>query len=103
MNKMRNEQKYIITKKNGKVAHFKFPSSWHHLTFARDNGFDFFSEVLETGLLIDGKAVIIECRDKKHMTRRMAKTFLSEGYMKGRELESMLMYKSEEYVLREGD
>ena len=100
---MKSERKYIITKKYGKMRHYKFPASWHHLNFARDNGYDFFSEVLETGIIIDGKATIIECKDKKHMARRMAKTFLSEGYMKGRELESMLMYKSKVHELPNGD
>jgi hypothetical protein len=100
---MKSERKYIITRKHGKVQHFKFPGSWHHANFARDNGFDFFSEVLETGMIIDKKITILECKDKKHMAKRVCKTFLSEGYMKGRELESMLMYRRQEYVLPNGD
>jgi len=98
------ETKYIIVKKYGKVKHFTFPGCLHHQTFARDNGYDYFSEILETGMIIDKKIIIVECKDKKHMSKRMDKTFLSEGYMKGRELESMLMYRiPEEYVLRNGD
>lgn len=98
------ETKYIITKKYGKIRHYKFPGSWHHFFFARDNGYDYYNEVLETGMIIDKKIVIVECKDKKHMEKRMDRTFLSEGYMKGRELESMLLYKNKsEYVLRDGD
>lgn len=98
------EKKYIITYKHGKIKHFKFSASWHHQTFARDNGFDIFSEVLETGTIVDKQIKILECKNKAHMERRINKTWLSEGYMKARELESMLMYSRKgEYILRDGD
>ena len=87
------ESKYIIVKQFGKLRHIKFPSCYHHFYFARDNGFDYFRDVMETGLIVDKKITILECNNREHMKKRMEKTFLSEGYMKGRELETMLVYK----------
>lgn len=97
------ELKYIITKKNGQVKHFKFTSYYHHETFARDNGFDYFSQVIETGLLIEGNCVIVTCLDKRHLERREAKQLnrLASNYLKAREVESLYSYR---YAgLKEGD
>jgi hypothetical protein len=96
-----SERKFIIVKQSGKLKKFKFPASGHHFNFARDLGFDFFRDVVETGTIVDKQIKIMECKVKSHMERRIHKSWLSEGYMKGRELESMLMYKVK--GLRDGD
>jgi len=95
------EKKYIITYKYGKIKHFKFPGSWHHFNFARDNGFDYYANVLETGIILDKRCSILECKNKNHFNKRLEKTHISSGYLKGRELETMLSYKVE--GLRNGD
>jgi len=94
------ETKFIIARKYGRLFHRK--SDWlSHDTIARDNGFDSFNEVLETGLLIDRQVVIIECRDRLHFKKRMDRTSIDRATMKAREIESLYSYR---YAgLREGD
>jgi hypothetical protein len=97
------ELKYIITRKGGQTRHFKFPSCYHHETFSRDNGYDYFSQVIESGLIIEGNCVIVTCKDKIHLERRERKQLntLGNNYLKAREIESLYSYR---YVgLREGD
>ena len=86
------EKKYIITFKGGKIRHFIFPYSWHHEFFARDNGFDYFSQVIESGLLIEGRAFIITCKDKGHAERRAWRQDLPEASYKARQAASLYAY-----------
>jgi hypothetical protein len=85
------EIKYIIAKKHGRLYHKK--SDWlNHDTIARDNGFDNYNQVIETGLLIEGRTVIIECKDIKHRQKRIDRTSIDKAYLKARELKSIYSY-----------
>jgi len=98
------ESKYIIVRKYGKLKHYKFPASWHHFWYARDNGYDFYRDVVETGLIVDKKIKILECKVKEHIQKKEFLTVLSEQTMKAREVESRYMYKSKGvYELKDGD
>lgn len=94
------ETKFIIARKYGRFYHKK--SSWlSHDTIARDNGFDSFNQVIETGLLIDGRVIILECKNVEHRQRRIDKTSIDKQLLRAREIESLYSYK---YAgLREGD
>jgi hypothetical protein len=94
------EIKYIIAKKYGKLCHRK--STWlSHDTIARDNGFDSYSQVIETGLLICGRVIILECKDINHRQKRINKTSIDKQLLRAREVESLYSYR---YAgLREGD
>ena len=94
------EIKFIIARKYGRFYHRK--SDWlSHDTIARDNGFDSFNEVIETGLLIDRQVVILECKNREHLKKRMDRTSIDRASLRAREVESLSMYR---YAgLREGD
>jgi hypothetical protein len=96
---MRAEKKYIIAKVNGHMRHLSFPSCMYHDTFARDNGIDTFSQVVETGMLVDGLPVIITCKDKSHLERRDYKQHMAEKTFKARAVQTMYMYE----IQRDGD
>jgi hypothetical protein len=94
------EVKYIIARKYGRLYHRK--STWlSHDTIARDNGFDSYNQVIETGLLIEGRVVIIECRDIKHRQKRIDRTSIDKAYLRARATESIYAYKLS--GLKEGD
>ena len=97
---MNAEKKYIIFKKYNKLEKLVFPACHSHYYFARDNGIDFF-KVMETGMIIDKKIVIVECKDRRHLERRRDLTLFSEQRLKAREVESRYAYKYS--GLREGD
>jgi hypothetical protein len=85
------EIKYIIARKFGRLYHRK--STWlSHDTIARDNGFDSYSQVIETGLLICGRVIILECRDVRHRQKRIDRTSIDKAYLKAREVESLYSY-----------
>jgi hypothetical protein len=85
------EIKYIIAKKYGKIRHFK--SNWlSHDTIARDNGIDVYSQVIETGLLVSGRVIILECKDQRHRQKRINKTSIDKQLLRVRELESLYSY-----------
>ena len=100
------EQKYIITYKNGKLRHFK--SDWlHHQTIARDNGYSE-REIIEAGVLLDGKPFIFDCVERRHKERRRDRligdravdlSFNVRSYLKARQVESLYFYG----IVREGD
>ena len=95
-------KKYIIYKKYGKLKHLK--GYQFHEYMARDNNIDYFSQVIETGILQDKRAIIIECRDIKHLARVKGKLFDNtyiERDLKARECESRYLYQSK--GLKEGD
>jgi len=94
------EIKYIIARKDGRLYHRK--SNWlSHDTIARDNGFDSYSQVLETGLLLEGRVIILECKDVRHRQKRIDKTSIDKQLLRARECESLYQYR---YTgLREGD
>jgi hypothetical protein len=94
------EVKFIITK-DGK--HFK--SDWlHHQKIARDNGYSE-NEIIESGIIMDKQLFILECQDKKHVSKKKNNYLGRLDYfqdlrlMRAREVESRYMYKTE----REGD
>jgi len=87
------EKKYIIAKVDGHYKHLRFPTSMYHDTFARDNGFDVFSQVVETGMLVDGKIHILTCKDERHRERRDYTTRLPDNVYKARAAQTMYMYK----------
>jgi len=96
---MNTEKKYIIAKVQGHMRHFRFPTCMYHDTFARDNGIDVFSQVVETGMLVDGKVHILTCKDRKHQERRAYMERLPEQTYKARVVQTMYMYG----IKREGD
>lgn len=98
-----SEKKYIIYRKYGKLKHFIFPSCHSHFYFARDNGIDYHNEVVETGLLIECKPIIVECKDKKHLLRHSDSLLYSDKTIKARACESRYLYKSKVYSLPQGD
>lgn len=93
------EKKYIITYKSGRVKHFTFPSSYMHEFFARDNGYDYCTQVIESGVLIEGKPFIITCKNKAHAQRRDYMQRLSAQTLKAREVQTRYTYG----IQREGD
>ena len=95
------ELKYIIYKRYNRIGRFKFPSSYSHYYFTRDNGIDYYNDVIETGLIVEGKIIIVECKDIKHLHKRQELTLFSERSIKARIIESRYLYKLTE--LREGD
>jgi hypothetical protein len=95
---MYNEKKFIIVKQYNRIRHFIFPSCLFHDTFARDNGF-YFNDVLETGLIRNGRIVIVECRVKEHLPRVEHKSLFSEQELKARSCESLYAYG----YIRQGD
>lgn len=99
---MYNEKKFIVIKKYNKIKHLKFPGSLFHDTFARDNGY-YWDDVLETGLIRNGKIVIVECRVKEHLPRIEHKMLFSDMELRAREAESRYAYRSREYILPNGD
>ena len=58
------EKKYIITKD---LKHFKSETS-DHFYIAKNNGYDI-TDVIETGLFVDGKIHILECYNQKHLEK----------------------------------
>lgn len=94
------EIKFIIALKYGKIRHFK--STWLcHDTIARDNGIDAWQGILETGLIIQHRIIILECKDIKHRQKRIEKTSIDKQLLRAREIESLYSYK---YAgLKEGD
>ena len=102
------EKKFIITK-DGK----HFTSEWlHHITIARDNGYDI-KDVVECGMFLDKDMFILECSDEKHI-RKHPKRYIGNAlneyqdlrlvnWLKARELESMVYYGKKAVGLREGD
>jgi len=104
------ETKFIIARKYGKIKRLKCPTSYSHFYFARDNGIDYDTQVLETGFLIDGQILIETCRDKEHLSRHDIKRknniidlnyYNNKRVLRAREVESLYQYK---YAgLREGD
>lgn len=96
---MNNEKKYIIANVHGKVKHLVFPSCLYHDTFARDNGIDTHSQVIETGLLIEGKSFIVTCKDRQHAQRREYRQSLPSASLKAREAQTRYAYGIE----RQGD
>jgi len=99
------EIKFIIAKKNGKLIRLK--GYWYHDTLCRDNGIDYFNQVIETGIIQEGKIIIVECREPKHLARVKDKLILSQcnrQYWKARERATIYDYtKREPYILKEGD
>jgi len=97
------EKKFIIVKQYNRIKHFIFPSCHFHDNFARDNGFNY-SDVLETGLLRNGRVVIVECRDRRHAPRVEHKSLFSDIELRAREAESLYSFRRKlERALPEGD
>jgi len=88
----KTEKKYIITYKNNRLRHFIFPKSLYHEFFARDNGYDYQTQVIESGILIEGKAFIITCKNKNHLQRREYLQSLPLQALKARQSESLYKY-----------
>lgn len=90
---MTREKKYIIARKYGRLIKLVFPYSLYHDTQARDNGIDVYNEVIETGVLIDGRAFIITCKDRAHAKRREYRQSLPAQSLQARECQSRYLYK----------
>jgi hypothetical protein len=88
---MFTEKKYLIAKKYGKFIHLKFPYCYYHDFFARDNGISY-NQIVEFGVLIDGKAFIITCKDRRHAERRAYRQSLPAQYLKARSAQSLYLY-----------
>jgi len=92
--------KYIIAVKDGHLRHYK--SDWlSHDTIARDNGVDCWNGIIERGLLIDCKPLILECsiasHNQKHYNDKLA---FDPSILRARQAESIYAYGG---YLKEGD
>jgi hypothetical protein len=94
---MNTEKKYIITKRAGHYRHYRFPTSLYHANFARDTGYKP-SEVIETGLIIDGSIQVLECHDTRHSAKAHG---ISAESIKARECKEY--YNTQIYRIKEGD
>jgi len=86
---MIREQKYIILKKQDLTKEFIFPTSLSHADFANDNGFNYWTDTIESGLVIDGLKICTDGRDKNDylvagtvLKGRQAETLYRYGYTK---------------------
>jgi len=98
--------KFIIAYKKGKLYHRKSDNPFiFHLGLARDNNFDYYSEIIESGIIEDNNIVIVECKRKAHLLRHKQKEI--NNYLnltKAREAQTVSAYnKNLTYILREGD
>jgi len=107
-----NEYKFIITKD---LRHFK-SDILHHYDIAINNGYDF-TDILESGLFIEGQIFILESQNRKHLLKHKGiylgnilqdsqsegevLRLLASSWLRGRALESQLYYSKG--IIREGD
>jgi len=84
-------KKFIIVKQFGKLKKIKGYNS--HEAIAYDNGFNYFSDVIETGILDNGNVFILECRDKKHFAKReYNKGLFDPSILRARATETLYNY-----------
>jgi hypothetical protein len=91
--------KFIIATKSGQLRHFK--SDWeNHDNIARHNNVDPYSQVIETGLIVDSNVLILECSQAEHKLKHFYnKVMFDPGILRARQTESVYSYK----VKSEGD
>ncbi len=89
---LKQNKKYFIGIKNGKIKHFKFPYSWLHEETYRDLGYNY-NNVIETGIIQDNRCLILECKDTIHRTKSH-KRELNNTQLKARQVESIYKYKA---------
>jgi len=84
--------KYIIAVKDGHLRHYK--SDWlSHDTIARDNGIDCWNGIVERGLLIDCKPLILECSIASHSQKHYHdKLAFDPSILRAREAETLYAY-----------
>jgi hypothetical protein len=91
--------KYIIAKKEGKLKHYK-SNIYSHNDIASENGIIYFNDIIERGLIIDNKPLILECsiesHNKKHYYDKLA---FDTSILRARQSESLYAYSFN----REGD
>jgi hypothetical protein len=84
--------KYIIVKKEGKLKHYK-SDIYSHNDIASDNGIIYFNDIIEKGLIIDNKPLILECsivsHNKKHYYDKLS---FDPSILRARQLESSYIY-----------
>ena len=91
-------KKFIILKINGHYKHIKGYNSHEAIVF--DNGYNYFSDVIETGIIDNGNIFFIECRDKKHLARReYNKGLFDPSILRARATETLYNYG----YIRQGD
>lgn len=95
---MLKEKKFIIAEQYGRIKHFIFPSSHLHYNFSKDLGLAY-SKIIETGLIVDKKIIVLECKDQNHLKK--SNTELTPEVLKARETETRLAYRL--IGLKEGD
>jgi hypothetical protein len=103
------ELKFIIVKdrQSNKLKHY-FSDWLCHDTIARDNNYDY-REVIEAGMIIDNKIIILDCIDKKHKDKHYKNVFdnriefYSQLWIKARQVESSYLYNKNITGLKEGD
>jgi hypothetical protein len=96
--------KYIIAIKNNKLRHYK--TDWQsHEDLAFSNGIYKPEQVLECGLLLEHKPLILECRSENHKQKHFYdKLAFDPSILRARAAESLYMYKStREPLFKEGD
>jgi hypothetical protein len=98
--------KFIIAYKNGRLHHKKSDNPFiFHLGLARQYNFDFYSDVIESGIIEDKHIVLVECKHKAHLLRHKQREI--DSYIeltKAREAQTRSAYnKNLTYILREGD
>lgn len=93
-------KKFIIVKKNGKLKKIKGYETHENIAF--DNGYNYFSDVIETGIIDNGNIFFVECRDKKHLAKRQyQKELFDPCLIRARATETFYRYNV--YTIKEGD
>ena len=108
-------KKFFIAYKNGRLCHRVFSASWMHEQAARDNGFDYFGQVIETGFLIGCnsdktaanslKIALEVCKRPEHLRHRQRVDLNALTALRlSREAQTRYAYaKYEPYILKAGD
>jgi len=105
------EVKYVILRDmQGKLRRVK--SEWkHHYQMACDNGITDSALILECGIFLDAKMIILECLNQRHLLKKkefyvgnaIATDTRLPLWLQARELESAVYYNKKAIGLREGD
>jgi hypothetical protein len=89
-------KKFIIIKKAGHYKHIKGYNSHEAITY--DNGFNYYNDVIETGIIDNGNIFFIECRDKKHLAKReYTRGLFDPGIIRARAAETYYIYNLGQY------
>jgi len=88
-----SELKFIIAKRYGHLIHLKGYN--RHFDIARDNHLNYYTQVIETGIIQDKRLLIIECRIPLHLAKSKNKSIednINRNFLKGREAQALYDY-----------